>query len=75
LVLTFPILFIGLITCVEFFLSATPCSDVVAYKLFGGPCCLHLQHGPPKSLYATISLHDVNPKEFDLKIHLRKSLK
>jgi len=56
-------------------LSATPCSDVVAYKLFGGPCCLHLQHGPPKSLYATISLHDVNPKEFDLKIHLRKSLK
>jgi len=21
----------------------TPCSDVVGYRRFGGPCCLHLQ--------------------------------
>jgi hypothetical protein len=21
----------------------TPCSDVVGYQRFGGPCCLHLQ--------------------------------
>jgi hypothetical protein len=28
---------------VEGFWVVTPCSAVVGYKLFGGPCCLHLQ--------------------------------
>jgi hypothetical protein len=26
-----------------FFWLVTPCSDVVGYQYFGGPCCLHLQ--------------------------------
>jgi hypothetical protein len=25
------------------FRAVTPCSDVVGYQCFGGPCCLHLQ--------------------------------
>jgi hypothetical protein len=28
----------------EFFTAMTPCSDVIAYQRFGGPCYLHLQH-------------------------------
>jgi hypothetical protein len=27
----------------EFFLVVTPCSVVVGYQRFRGPCCLHLQ--------------------------------
>jgi len=26
----------------------TPCSVVVAYQHFGGPCCLHLEPSPPR---------------------------
>jgi len=44
-----------------------PCSDVVGYRRFGGPCCLHLHHsssalgrwrrqGPPKSDYLASQL-------------------
>jgi hypothetical protein len=28
---------------VMFFWVITPCSDVIEYQCFGGPCCLHLQ--------------------------------
>jgi hypothetical protein len=28
---------------VDFFWVVTPCSVVVGYQRFGGPCCLHLQ--------------------------------
>jgi hypothetical protein len=28
---------------VEVFWVVTPCSAVVGYHRFGGPCCLHLQ--------------------------------
>jgi len=28
---------------VEVFWAVTPCSIVVGYQRFGGPCCLHLQ--------------------------------
>jgi hypothetical protein len=28
---------------IEVFWVVTPCSVVVAYQRFGGPCCLHLQ--------------------------------
>jgi len=28
---------------VAVFSVVTPCTDVVGYRRFGGPCCLHLQ--------------------------------
>jgi len=40
-----------------------PCSVVVGYQRFGGPCCLRLQPWrwgklcPPKRLYPTTTLH------------------
>jgi hypothetical protein len=42
-------------------LVMTPYGDVVGYKHFGRPCCLHLQHedGSPKCWYPTTSLHGV----------------
>jgi len=39
--------------------EVTPCSVVVGYQRFGGPCCSHL----PK------------PGDFNLKRHLRENLK
>jgi hypothetical protein len=40
----------------------TPCSDVVAYKRFGGHCCLHLQ-GEVVSYHITTRRH--NPEDHD----------
>jgi len=41
----------------EFFYIVTPCSVVVGYQNFGGPCCLSLQgYGHLKRWYPTTTL-------------------
>jgi hypothetical protein len=37
---------------VEFFWILTPCSVVVGYQRFGGPCCLHLQDNNVSDVHA-----------------------
>jgi len=37
----------------------TLCGVVVGYQRFGGPCCLHLQRGPPRCWYPTTTPHVV----------------
>jgi len=51
---------------VEVLWLMTPCSVVVGYQRFGGPCCLHLrrQRGPPN----TIRCH--NSEDLDFSIHV-----
>jgi hypothetical protein len=58
---------------VEVFWIVPPCNDMVGYKRFGRPCCLHL-HGEkmeaPRSVETLISYHVItrrhNSKDLDL---------
>jgi hypothetical protein len=51
---------------VEVFCVLTPCSVVVGYHNFRGPCCL--RQDPPKRWYRTTTLHGVTiPEGLDLK--------
>jgi len=45
---------------VEVIWVVTPCSDMVGYERFGGPCCLHLQgeDGGSKVLRNTTRFHN-----------------
>jgi len=47
---------------VEVFWVVTPCSEVVGYQRFRGPCCIHLQ-GEVKRWYPTITLHGVTTQK------------
>jgi hypothetical protein len=38
----------------------TPCSDVVGYQRFGGPCCVHLQ-GEVSGLQVTLQMTATQP--------------
>jgi hypothetical protein len=53
---------------VEDFWVVTPCSVVVGYHSFRGPCCLHLQgewrqHGRLKRWYPPTTLHGVTTQK------------
>jgi hypothetical protein len=49
---------------VTVFCVMTPCSDMVKYQHFVGPCCLQLHgEGPPKHWYPTSSLHTVTTQK------------
>jgi hypothetical protein len=50
---------------VNLFLVVTPCSAVVGYQRFGGPCCLHLQGvtTPKTSTRVTTFLADTAPAQ------------
>jgi hypothetical protein len=54
----------------------TPCSVVVGYQRFGGPCCHHLQAGrSAETLVSYITPRCHNSEDFDAKIRRRKNLK
>jgi hypothetical protein len=58
---------------VEVFWVVTPCSVVVGYQHFGGPCCLHLQE---ERWHPTTTLHGVIPqKDLDLTYQLLREIK
>jgi len=50
---------------IMFLCVVTPCSDVVGYQLFGGPCCLRRweQHGPLERRSPTLSLYYVKTRK------------
>jgi len=54
-------------TQVQVFWSGTPCSVVVGYQRFGGPCCLYLQgevqQGPRKRWFPTATQHGVTTQK------------
>jgi len=50
----------------EFIWVVAPCSDVVGYQSFGGPCCLNLKDGPPKRWLSYVTTRGHNPKQHDM---------
>jgi len=63
-------------TQIEVFWVVTPCSDMVRYHSFGGPCCLHLNFTLKMeaacSSVTLVSYRNTtwrhNPEHFDLKL-------
>jgi len=56
---------------VAVFWVVTPCSHVLGYQRFGGPCCLHLQ-GEVVCNHETTRRH--KPEDCDLNLHRCESL-
>jgi hypothetical protein len=48
---------------VAVFWIMAPCSVVVGYQRFRGPCCLHLQHGSLKRRCLTTTLNDIKTQK------------
>jgi hypothetical protein len=52
-----------LITSIHSFWVVEPCSVVVGYWHFGGPCCQWMQHGPLKYWYTITTLHGASTQK------------